>query len=543
MELQSFFAAYWQVLSLILATALVLSYLAWMKWDAVSLWFTNLKYRMPLFGKLNSLAKDESNDGRWFSSETVVCEDYAVHFERYEADGDYYDRCKEYLAIMGESGRSALSWYHYVGLFVVLVLEAWGFSYSMAGFVNLNASENTAQIIATILAIAFAVVLAFMTHRMGHQMYENSLIRQIRNSYNSDRNPDKPDNLDVVLSDQTIEKSNDEQQPAYMRRLARMKINKGRESYGFIKATIAFILVIALIITGVRVMVLKQVQAQDAMCLSGQTAVAGQSFDAMYSDAAAAPPTGVVEQAREAVDEGENEVCQATKMGSWFTFGMLAMLFLVLQAFATWVAYATGFAGKESSHAWASVRRHSTRRQYENFVRQQQDVIARLADRTLATLAAKMSKSLAQTTTRNDTQQLMRSAKDRTFRAYILQKGREESQRENEHEQTKVLRSQRNEEIKATRRPAAELLAAAPVAAAPAASAPQPNVVQPSVAQPTVPDEDAAIEAQLLAEAEQSKSDAKLEAELLAEARAAETPEQRRERIRQKLIAEGKLSS
>ncbi len=403
----------------------------------------------------------------------------------------------------------------------------------MAGFVNLNASENTAQIIATILAIAFAVVLAFMTHRMGHQMYENSLIRQIRNSYNSDRNPDKPDNLDVVLSDQTIEKSNDEQQPAYMRRLARMKINKGRESYGFIKATIAFILVIALIITGVRVMVLKQVQAQDAMCLSGQTASSGQSFEAMYSDAASAPPSAVVEQAREAVDEGENEVCQATKMGSWFTFGMLAMLFLVLQAFATWVAYATGFAGKESLLAWVSVRHHSTRRQYETFVRQQQDIIARLADRTLATLTSKMSKSLAQTTTRSDTQQLMRTAKDRTFRAYILQKGREESVRENEHEQTKVLRNQRNEEIRGIRQPAAESVSSAP------------KVVEQQISTPTSAAEadDAAIEAQLLAEAEQTKSDAELEAELLAEARAVETPEQRRERIRQKLISEGKLSS
>lgn len=532
MELQEFLATYWQLLGLVVATALVLSYLAWIKWEAVSLWFTNLKYRMPLFGKLNSLAKDESNDGRWFSAETVICEDYAVHFERYDADGDYYDRCKGYLAIMGESGRKDLSWYHYVGLFVVLVLEAWGFSYSMAGFVNLNASENTAQIIATILAIAFAVVLAFMTHRMGHQMYENSLIRQIRNSYSSDRNPDKPDNLDVVLGDQTIEKSNDEHQPAYMRRLARMKINKGCESYGFIKATIAFILIIALIITGVRVMVLKQVQAQDAMCMSGQTVTSGQSFEDMYADAADAPPTGVVEQAKAAVDEGENEVCQATKMGSWFTFGMLAMLFLVLQAFATWVAYATGFAGKESPHAWSSIRRHSTRRQYENYVRQQQDMIARLADRTLATLATKMSKALGQTTTRSDTQQLLRNAKDRTFRAYILQKGREESLRENEHEQTKVLRSMRNDEIKASRPQSAEKKAANDTST---------QVEVRNIAASTEMT-DAEIEAQLLAESTPAKSDEELEAELLAEARAAETSEQRRERIRQKLIAEGKLS-
>lgn len=529
MEMQSFLAAYWQLLSIILITALLLSYLAWMKWDALSLWYTNLKYRMPIFGKLGSLAKDEANDGRWFNSETVVCEDYAVHFERYDADGDYYDRCKNYLAIMGESGRRDLSWYHYLGLFFVLVLEAWGFSYSMAGFVNLNASENTAQIIATILAIAFAVVLAFMTHRMGQQMYENSLIRQIRNSYNSDRDPNKPDNLDVVLGDQTIENPNDEQQPIYMQRLARMKINKGRESYGFIKATIALIIVIALIITGVRVMVLKQVQAQDVMCVSGQTALGtGQSFDSLYLDAASAPPTSAVNQAREAVDEGENEICQATKMGSWFTFGMLALLFLVLQAFATWVAYATGFAGKESSHAWSSTRKHSTRRQYENFVRQQQDIIARLADRTLATLTSKMSKVLGNATTRNDTQLLLRAAKDRTFRAYILEKGREESYRETEHEQTKAMRSQRSDEIKSMPSQVKKVVTA------------QVSDVAPVV---MATDEDAAIEAQLLTEAANNKTDEELEAELLAEAKAAETPEQRRERIRQKLIAEGKLSS
>lgn len=529
MEMQSFLTAYGQLLSIVALTILMLSYLAWMNWNSLSLWYTNLKYRMPVLGKLNGLAKDESNNGQWFNSEAVVCEDYAVHFERYEADGDYYDRCKEYLAIMGESGRRDLSWYHYLGLFLVLVLEAWGFSYSMAGFVNLNASENTAQIIASILAIAFAVVLAFMTHRMGHQMYENSLIRQIRNSYNSDRNPEKPDNLDVVLSDQTIDKPDDYHQPIYMRRLARMKINKGRESYGFIKSTIVLIVIIALIITGVRVMVLKQVQAQDAMCLSGETVMSsGTSFESLYADPASAPPASAVAQARAAVDEGENEICHATKMGSWFTFGMLALLFLVLQAFATWVAYATGFAGKQSSHAWSSVRKHSTRRQYENFVRQQQDKIARLADRTLATLAAKMSKVLGNATTRNDTQQLLRSAKDRTFRAYVLQKGKEESYRETEHEHTKFMRNQRTEDVRNTRQlPKGEDLPQQPFARADKSASTS----------------DADIEAQLLAEAAQNKTDEELEAELLAEAKAAETPEQRKERIRQKLIAEGKLSS
>lgn len=523
MDLQAFFLTYWQLLALVLTTALVLIYLASKNWDAVSLWYTNLRYRMPLFGKLGSLAKDESKNGRWFNSETVVCEDYAVHFERYEADGDYYDRCKDYLAVMGESGRKDLSWYHYLGLFAVLVLEAWGFSYSMAGFVNLNASENTAQIIATILAIAFAVVLAFMTHRMGHQMYENSLIRQIRNSYNGDRSADKPDNLDMVLSDQTIEKSNDQTQQPYLRRLARMKINKGRESYGFIKATIAFIVIIAVIITGVRVMVLKQVQAQDAMCLSGQLVPTSQSFESLYSDPASAPPTDIVNQAQAAVDSGENEICEATKMGSWFTFGMLAMLFLVLQAFATWVAYATGFAGKESSHAWSAIRKHSTRKQYENFVRQQQDVIARLADRTLAALSAKMSRTLGQTTTQHETHLLMKTAKDRTFRAYVLEKGREDSHRENEHEQTKATRAQRSEAIKATQ----QMQAATPI--------------HEKSSHMEMSDTD--IEAQLLAQAAEQKTDAELEAELLAEARAAETPEQRRERIRQKLISEGKLVS
>lgn len=524
MEAQSFFAAYWQLLSVILATSLLLIYIARSNWDAVSLWYTNLRYRMPLIGKLGGLSKDESNNGRWFTSEAVVCEDYAVHFERYEADGEYYDKCKDYLAIMGESGRKDLSWYHYVGLFFVLVLEAWGFSYSMAGFVNLNASENTAQIIATILAIAFAVVLAFMTHRMGHQMYENSLIRQIRNSYNSDRNPEKPDNLDVVLSDQTIEHPNDQDQPIYMRRLARMKINKGRESYGFIKATTVFILLIALIITGVRVSILKSVQSQDAMCLSGQTVSSTEgSFESLYSDAASAPPTAVVNQARDSIDEGENEICQATKMGSWFTFGMLAMLFLVLQAFATWVAYATGFAGKLSSHAWHSTRLHSTRRQYENFVRQQQDIIARLADRTLSALAAKMSKVLGNSSTRNDTQQLLRGVKDRTFRAYVLEKGREDSSNENQHEETKVKRQLRTEEIRTT----------APSTHEPAAGKKSSQV--------ETSDDD--IAAKLMAEATQDISDEELEAELLAEAQSRETPEERRERIRKKLISEGKLKS
>jgi hypothetical protein len=516
-NLLALFDTYRDVLVVIAVTLSILFYFSYTNWDSLSLWWKNFKYNNFLTGKVRSLAKNPDVNGRWFHSENVVCRDYHELYGKVYKDGDFYDACKEYLAVVGESGRKPLGPFMLIGLFTVLILEAWGFSYTMSGFIDLSASENTRVIITGIVAFAFAVILAFLTHLMGHELYRNGIVKRIRNNWKADESKDKLKTLDFVEKDFEISDDRDVNKPVYQRRLDRLDVGDDpRVKHGFTTLAVVAVVVIGIIITFVRIKTLEVAQTQDAMCMTGESATGGASvsLDDLYSDTPA-PPIAAVETSKAAQEKGESEICKATKEGSWATFGMLAILFLVLQAFATWFSHKYGFVGKHSKTAWGNTNKYKTKAQYENAMDSIASNIAQRAQKTLSILQSKMAKVLSGETMNSKVDVLINTASERTFLDFI-----EEISSRNRRTQTTLTKDQEHTNIMGGE---------------------QSTPSRSSVSEGMTSDEN--IEKKLPQEAQQKAlSDEDVERQLLEEMKQEqESPEEQRARILEKLKTEGKL--
>lgn len=523
MDLFSVLQAYRDILIVIATSLSILFYFSYTNWDSLRLWWKNFKYNNFLFPKTRSLAKNPDINGHWFHSENVVCRDYDEHYTKVHKDGDFYDACKEYLALVGESGRRPLGTFMLFGLFIVLVLEAWGFSYTMSGFIDLSASENTRVVMTGIVAIAFAVILAFLTHLMGHELYRNGIIKRIRNNWQTDRSENKPKTLDAIEKDPEIGENHDEHNPMYKRRLDRLNVNEPRVKHTFTTLAVLAILIIGVIITFVRVKTLEVAQTQDAMCVSGDETASSSSvnLDDLYSTTPP-PPPAAVEVSKDAREKGETEICKATKEGSWATFGMLAILFLVLQAFATWVSHKFGFVGKHSKVAWENTHKYKTKSQYETEMDSKARSIAQRAQKTLSSLQSRMAKVLSGETMNERVDQLINTASDRTFLNFV----------EEEHEQTLTNRNRRTKTTLSKDNEHSSIL-----------SQSQTSTATPPPTKNTEALSDEEMEARLLSELKPpTLSDEEVEKQLLEELqKKQETPEEQRARILEKLKAEGKL--
>lgn len=190
MDMFSMLLAHWQrALIVVIATVCVILLLQKNR-DQISLFFLGLRHRTSIFGKINRMAKNSTSTNGWFHSERQICQDYKPHYNQNYRSGQHYDDCKRYLDIVGEDGRKPLTGPMIIGLMFVLFLEAFGFSYTMSGFIDLSASEDTRQVMSYILAFGFAIALALVTHSMGAEIHRNRLIESVRLLWKADRDPE-----------------------------------------------------------------------------------------------------------------------------------------------------------------------------------------------------------------------------------------------------------------------------------------------------------------------------------------------------------------
>ncbi|MGX9416154.1 hypothetical protein ACWU4D_02260 [Vibrio sp. WJH972] len=510
---------------------------------AIDLWRLDRRYN-GFFPKTKRLAKNDSTTGvalegefpgtdpraRWFHSEAQVCQDFKPHYKRISKDENFYNDCKHYLNLVGEGGRRPLSALMTFGLLVILGLEAWGFSYTMAQYLDLSASENTRVVMAYLIAIMFAVCLAFMTHLMGHEIHKNKLIGKVRANWQASTGEAKKSVLTQQIGEKvgTIQEASDLNEPPYQRMLNRLNVSKAYKSWTVATATIILIVVIAIGLTFVRLKTLELAQSVDSNCGSsvqitdGLPSYGNGDLDALYADEGSTD-TGMPLPKEVAYDNAaknqkvDNEICQATAQGSWATFGLMAIFFLILQAFATWVSIAFGFAGKESRLAYDATHKFKTVAEFNTHHTNLAREIADRAQRTLTSLQTRMAEVLPQVANSDEVQRLIATSSARTFYEFINQDDRKEIKNALATEQNQVSISQ------------PKPVAPAPIVNEALSTVEPTSVVESAPVSQALTDEE--LKAQLLAEmqAEQSQFE--------------ETEEERKKRLLAELVAEGKLSS
>jgi hypothetical protein len=310
-------------------------------WDRVALFATNVKYGLPMVGKLARLARVHrapSEGSDWYQSEKTLCNDYKRFVK--VADLRQFLECKTYLKKAGDSGRSPLP----VGIWFLIIalvfVEAMGFSYVLAGWTVPGASPDQQVYASYGLAFIISVILVALTHFSGHELHRTSAIRHALKERSHDRSASGPitspcPDLDQSLNDVTKPQSLDDDKPAYTQFANRVGVNP---SYVVSIITVVAIVGIAFFATYVRNKTFEKQQTEESAGIGGE----------YYGNV---PPE--LQATQSAADtKAADEAKGLAKQASTMTFILLAIIFVFLQILGILFGIKWGFAGRESKKAY-----------------------------------------------------------------------------------------------------------------------------------------------------------------------------------------------
>ena len=414
-------------------------------WQEVKFWWLNFTYNFPIIGKISTLSRDIEGfdeNHKWFYSEERLCRDYYNFYEKVDKDSESFDEAKAYLHAAGELGRKPTPTLIWIMIFVLVIVEAFGFAYVLAGFTIPGASEATQQKGAVGVAAMLAILLVWLTHMTGQELHRNTLIKKIRRWYKND-NAGGSNWRDLKPDEQLISIDNtfdDEKSPNYIRMLNRIDINdKVKTTYTKTILTLIFIAVVAIGATYIRDQVLKQEIASshesavnifndDASPFGDTDASSDADIGALFGDTAG-------DDAKEdlaALFGGEEKTDTSTKAssnssvidetnlkGGEATFMILGLMFVFIQILGIFFGMHWDFAGRESKEAYECLRGFSTKKSFLAYYENAKTHIARTAQKQLQKLQHAMNIINDNSGTDAETTSLLRNNKDRTFKQYL----------------------------------------------------------------------------------------------------------------------------
>jgi len=415
-------------------------------WQEVKFWWLNLTYTFPVIGKISRLSKDIEGfdeNHKWFYSEERLCRDYYNFYEKVDKDSESFDEAKAYLHSAGELGRKPTPTFIWIMIFALVIVEAFGFAYVLAGFTIPGASEATQQKGAVGVAAMLAILLVWLTHMTGQELHKNTLIKKIRRWYKNDNAGGsnwrdlKPDE-ELITIDNTFD---DEKSPNYIRLLNRLDANdQVKATYTKTILTLFFIIVVAIGATYIRDQVLKQEIASshesavnifnnDASPFGDVDASSDDDIGALFGDAGAADDAkedlaalfgGEATAASTTSPSDTKSIMDETTLkGGEATFLILGLMFVFIQILGIFFGMHWDFAGRESKEAYECLRGFSTKNAFLGFYERAKTHIARTAQKQLQKLQHAMNIINDNSGTDAETTALLRNNKDRTFKQYL----------------------------------------------------------------------------------------------------------------------------
>ncbi|MFC3678452.1 hypothetical protein [Ferrovibrio xuzhouensis] len=369
-------------------------------WDTISFWLMDLWYGLPLIGKIRRLSKniDYNTHSKCFGSEETLADAYLSYYQREHFDPEYYDKCSSYLARAWDTGRKPLTPLMWFLIFLMMAVEAMGFSYVLAGFTIPGASENLLKIGAVGISFLIAMLLVWFTHLTGHELYINSLVGKVRAIWKN-ANDGKP----LAGSDHEIriETNNaDDAEPKYRQIINRVAFKGNVEKSHFITGgTIVFVITVAILATVVRGIVLeRELRAETTGAIEQVQQGSTNSFF----------PTTLTEPQAKADAKSIEEGADLDRKGGWGTFIVLAIIFVFLQILGVLFGFMYGLAGRESQKAYETVFKYKTRAEYEAAYKAIKAHILAMGSRRLIEL----QRRLTQTVQKHGSEAAQRTAAD-----------------------------------------------------------------------------------------------------------------------------------
>jgi hypothetical protein len=349
---------WWAVLLTVFSMILVKTY-----WDQVKWWWMNTWYAFPLIGKSARLARDDSRDDQnkgWLISERSLCADYAKFIG--VNSKKQFDNYNSYLQRSGDLGRKPLSLFMWILIAALVVVEAMGFSYVLAGYTIPGASEAMQSYGAMGIAFLISVILVAFTHYSGGELYKNSKVNEARQEW---RDAGKPGQLTYKTAVSLANSYEDDDKPHFTQMAHR--VGK-KPSYMISMLTLVFVVVVAVFATYVRGVVLEKELTNEVT--GAQTSYFNAPKD--LADVASAAETKALQDTQE-----------LDRHGGWGTFIVLAFIFVFLQILGVILGYKYGFAGKQSSEAYRGLG-HGRFHTYDEVLNYVEEIVgvaqARLGD-------------------------------------------------------------------------------------------------------------------------------------------------------------------
>ena len=436
-EVMDFISLYRLWISAVIAT-IVLILLIIKFWDNIKFWWLCTCTSFPLMGTIARSYKQTSLDNSgWFASENVICSKFYSFYAKYmNADEKFFKDCQSYLENAQENGRKEFPALMWIVIFLLVVAEAMGFAYVLAGYTIPGASESLQQKGAVAIAFVISIILVGFTHLTGGEIYKNSLVTKARKWYNSDREKSENDNLvpdsGVMLSDN----DKDNNKPEWKKLINRLNTNADVTPKWYIMIITAILIVlIAVGATYVRGQVLEKQLNQEISNIS--TNVYESAPAELGQIQANADKKALIEQQ------------EADKKGGWATFIILAVLFVFIQILGILFGKIWGFAGKESAKAYRFTKDYDTADAFVEAYEKKKEAIITKADAKLKVLRSKMSDYISKVGIDKKGQDASKSAEDRNFSNYIAMKIEDKKDRmKREKSLSQYNKSLENDDIK-----------------------------------------------------------------------------------------------
>lgn len=274
-------------------------------------------------------------------------------------------------------------------MLVLVLVEAMGFAYVLAGWMNMDASTNDRHLLAAATALLLAVASAFLAEVAGHSLHHNSLIARARHWWQGEEPSKRSRTLKANKAINLEDSFSDSDKPDYEQLLARLKdVNSGvSRKFVWLIVCASFVACMAVGAFVVRSATLDSIETEMVNNMRAETTA--------QSDSSMGSPFDLPEESQAINNEAEEatieDKMQAIREASLTTYVMLSLIYIAIQGISIWLASKYHFAGTHSKTAWRLTHEYATAEEMLDAMDQQRTAIASHADDKLRRLQTLLS--------------------------------------------------------------------------------------------------------------------------------------------------------
>jgi len=300
----------------------------------------------------------------WFAEENELCDSFATAKKKLLDEQSLREKehpkvHQRYLEIVNESERKPHNLFIYVGLFLLMAVEATGFSLIFADRLSDTASAQAIQQYAVLISVVIAAFALYFADRIGRAVYRqeyahsahlhapgNSLARSTNRALGLDDegiDDNEKQSIRIINRSDFVDHA-----AADARRQNKLIPRFPIKLWIYVAGVVAFGAMVGL----VRIGQIDEYYAKEAQ----KEAAIASSESAAPSKGNLSIPPGISQSKTEATEAISQEALDKEKRGKQLAIGVFIMIFFLAQTLGVVLAAARGFASNLSEEAFRAIK-------------------------------------------------------------------------------------------------------------------------------------------------------------------------------------------